>query len=71
MIACWIVYISGFVLVLFVLLIEKGIERLIPDGERRHRAVGTFTMILFVIALVTSSTTYLMLYVLWPPKVIG
>jgi len=28
-------------------------------------------MILFVIALVTSSTTYLMLYVLWPPKVIG
>ncbi|HEY5594681.1 MAG TPA: DUF420 domain-containing protein [Nitrospiria bacterium] len=70
-VACWIVYISGFVLVLFVLLIEKGIERLIPDGERRHRAVGTFTMILFVIALVTSSTTYLMLYVLWPPKVIG
>ena len=70
-VACWIVYISGFVLVLFVLLIEKGIERLIPDGERRHRAVGTFTMILFVIALVTSSTTYLMLYVLWPPKVIS
>lgn len=70
-VACWIVYIAGFVLVLLVLLIEKGIERLIPDGERRHRALGTFTMVLFVIALVTSSATYLMLYVLWPPKVIG
>lgn len=69
-VACWIVYISGFVLVLLVLLIEKGIERLIPDGERRHRAVGTFTMVLFVIALVTSCATYLMLYVLWPPKVL-
>lgn len=70
-VACWIVYISGFVLVLLVLLLEKGIERLIPDGERRHRAIGTFTMVLFVIALVTSSATYLMLYVLWPPKVIS
>ena len=45
-VACWIVYISGFILVLFVLFLEKGIERLIPDGERRHRAVGTFTMML-------------------------
>ncbi len=70
-VACWIVYISGFVLVLLVLVIEKGIERWIPDGERRHRAIGAFTMVLFVIALVTSSATYLMLYVIWPPKVIG
>jgi uncharacterized membrane protein YozB (DUF420 family) len=69
--ACRIVYISGFALVLLVLVLEKGIERLIPDGERRHRAIGTFTMVLFVIALVTSSATYLMLYVIWPPKVLG
>jgi uncharacterized membrane protein YozB (DUF420 family) len=67
--ACWIVYISGFLLVFIVLLIEKGIERVIPDGERRHRLVGTFTMVLFVIALFTSSATYLMLYVIWPPKI--
>jgi len=66
-----IVYISGFLLVAIVLLIEKGIERWFPDGERRHRMIGTFTMVLFVIALVTSSATYLMLYVIWPPKVIG
>lgn len=70
-IARLIVYISGFLLVAVVLLIEKGVERWFPDGERRHRAIGTFTMVLFVIALITSSATYLMLYVLWPPKVIG
>lgn len=69
--ACWIVYISGFLLVLVVLVLEKGIQRLIPDGERRHRMIGTFTMVLFLIALCTSTLTYLMLYVIWPPKVFG
>jgi uncharacterized membrane protein YozB (DUF420 family) len=70
-IARLIVYISGFLLVAFVLLIEKGIERLIPDGERRHRMIGTFTMVLFLIALCTSTITYAMLYVIWPPKGAG
>jgi uncharacterized membrane protein YozB (DUF420 family) len=70
-VACWIVYVSGFVVVLLVLLMEKVIERFIPDGEQRHRALGTFTMVLFVIALFTSSITYLMLYVLWPPTTVG
>lgn len=64
-----IVYISGFLLVAAVLLVEKGIERWFPDGERRHRAVGTFTMVLYVIALVTSTTTYVLLYVIYPPKI--
>ncbi len=67
--ACGIVYISGFLLVLIVLLLEKVIERFIPDGERRHRLIGTFTMTLFVIALFTSTITYFMLYVIWPPKI--
>lgn len=66
-VACWIVYVSGFLLVVAVLLIEKGIERLIPDGERRHRLIGSVTMTLYVIALVTSSITYVMIYVIWPP----
>jgi uncharacterized membrane protein YozB (DUF420 family) len=64
-----LVYVSGFLLVAVVLLAEKGIERLIPDGERRHRAIGTFTMTLFVIALITSTSTYVLLYVLYPPKI--
>lgn len=68
---CWIVYISGFILVLLVLLLEKGIERLVPDGERRHRLMGTFTMVLFLIALFTSTATYFVLYVFWAPKAHG
>jgi uncharacterized membrane protein YozB (DUF420 family) len=66
-----VVSVSGFFIVMAVLLAEKGIEKWIPDGERRHRLMGAFTMVLYVIALVTSSVTYLMLYVLWPPKIIG
>ncbi|HUJ80222.1 MAG TPA: DUF420 domain-containing protein [Nitrospiria bacterium] len=64
-----LVYVFGFLLVAVVLLIEKGIERVIPDGERRHRLIGTFTMVLYVIALVTSTTTYVLLYLIYPPKI--
>jgi len=63
-----IVYISGFLLVAAVLLVEKGIERWIPDGERRHRTLGTLTMVLYLIALITSTTTYVLLYLIYPPK---
>jgi uncharacterized membrane protein YozB (DUF420 family) len=65
---CWIVYTSGFLLIVVVLLAEKGIERLIPDGERRHRMIGKFTMTLYVIALFTSTVTYVLLYIVYPPK---
>ena len=66
----FLVYFFGFLLIMGVLMLEKGIERLIPDGEKRHRWIGTFTMVLYVIALATSSITYVMLYVIWPPKII-
>ena len=64
----FLVYFFGFLLVMLVLILEKGIERFIPDGEERHRKIGTFTMALYVVALFTSSATYLMLYVIWAPK---
>jgi uncharacterized membrane protein YozB (DUF420 family) len=64
-----LVYVSGFLLVAVVLFTEKGIERWFPDGERRHRVIGTFTMTLFVIALITSTSTYVLLYVIYPPKI--
>ncbi len=54
-----------------VVLIERVGARYYPDGEGRHRALGTFTMVFYVAALVTSTLTYFMLYVIWPPKVIG
>jgi len=61
------VYFSGFLLVALVLGLERFIERALPDGERRHRLLGTFTMILYVVALFTSSITYFLLYVAYPP----
>jgi uncharacterized membrane protein YozB (DUF420 family) len=62
-----VVYVVGFLLVIFVIGMEKVIEKWFPDGERRHRKVGAFTMVLYVIALITSATTYVMLYVIYPP----
>ncbi|MFY9269044.1 MAG: DUF420 domain-containing protein [Candidatus Manganitrophaceae bacterium] len=63
-----VVYISGFLLVAAVLFMERGIERWMPDAAIRHRKMGTFTMILYVIALVTSTATYVMLYYIYPVK---
>ena len=64
----FIVYLTGFLLIAVVVGIERGIERWLPDGERRHRALGTFTMALYCLILATSSATYAMLYIWYPPK---
>jgi uncharacterized membrane protein YozB (DUF420 family) len=52
-----------------VIAIEWVGRAIYPDGERRHRALGTFTMILYVLALLTSTATYVLLYVIWPPLI--
>lgn len=49
-----------------VISIEKLIEKLLPDGARRHRVLGRGTMVIFAALLVTSTLTYLMLYVFYP-----
>ncbi len=54
--------------VALVVSIEKGIEKLLPDGARRHRILGRGTMIIFGLILITSTATYLMLYVIYPVK---
>ncbi len=66
--ARYIVYLAGFLLVAMVLFAERWFERAIPDGAKRHRKLGTFTMVLYVIALVTSTVTYVMLYYIYPVK---
>lgn len=63
------VYVIGVLLIGAVLGVEKGIERIFPDGSRRHRTLGKFTMILYAILLVTGTVTYVMLYILYPPKI--
>jgi uncharacterized membrane protein YozB (DUF420 family) len=64
-----VVYLSGLLVVGLVLGVEKTIERFWPDGEKRHRALGRFTMVIYCILFVTGSITYTMLYILYPGKV--
>jgi uncharacterized membrane protein YozB (DUF420 family) len=64
-----VVYLSGVIVVGFVLAVEKVFEKVWPDGSRRHRALGRFTMIVYCILFVTGTTTYTMLYILYPGKI--
>ncbi len=57
-----------FLTVALVVSLEKLIEKLLPDGARRHRILGRTTMIIYALILVTSTATYLMLYVIYPLK---
>lgn len=64
-----IVWVSFLLIVAVVLGLELSIQRMWPSGERRHRALGTFTMIIYGILFVTGTTTYTMLYILYPGKI--
>lgn len=66
-----IVWITAFLIVAGMLFLEKGIERWMPDAGVRHRRIGKFTMSLYVIALITSTATYVMLYFIYPPPIEG
>jgi uncharacterized membrane protein YozB (DUF420 family) len=46
-----------------------AIQRVWPDGGQRHRTLGRFTMIIYCILFVTGTTTYTMLYLLYPGKI--
>ena len=62
-------FFSGVLVGLGVIVVETVGRIFYPDGERRHRAIGTFTMILYVLALLTSTSTYVLLYVIWSPTI--
>ena len=47
---------------------QKLIEKILPDGAKRHRVLGRFTMVIYALILVTSTATYLMLYFVYPLK---
>lgn len=51
-----------------VVSLEKLVEKGLPDGARRHRILGRGTMVIYALILVTSTTVYLMLYVIYPVK---
>ena len=64
-----VVYLFGILVVALVLGIEKLFEKIWPDGSRRHRILGRFTMVIYCILFVTGTTTYAMLYMLYPGKI--
>jgi uncharacterized membrane protein YozB (DUF420 family) len=51
-----------------VVSLEKAIEKWLPDGAHRHRVLGRGTMVVYILLLVTSTLTYLMLYVIYPAE---
>ncbi len=63
------VYVGLLLLVAIVFAIEMSIQRIWPNGARRHRALGRFTMIIYCILFVTGTFTYTMLYILYPGKI--
>lgn len=66
---CVVVYLFGFIIVFLVFIFEKIIEKLLPDGAKRHRLIGKFTMITYIILLFTSTLTYILLYIAYTPKI--
>lgn len=63
------VYLGLLALVAFVFSIEMTIQRIWPNGARRHRALGLFTMIIYCVLFITGTSTYAMLYIFYPGKI--
>jgi uncharacterized membrane protein YozB (DUF420 family) len=63
------VYLGFIILIGIVFGVEMAIQRVWPNAERRHRALGLFTMIVYCVLFVTGTTTYTMLYILYPGKI--
>ena len=65
-----IVGIVFLIIFFFVQITELGIlQRIWPDGSRRHRVLGRFTMAIYCVLFITGSATYVMLYILYPGKI--
>ncbi len=63
------VYLGLIILITLVFGVEVGIQRMWPNGARRHRILGRFTMVVYCVLFVTGSITYTMLYILYPGKI--
>ena len=63
------VYLGLIMLIALVFGVEVGIQRMWPNGARRHRILGRFTMVVYCVLFVTGSITYTMLYILYPGRI--
>lgn len=69
--SCLMVYVIGFLLFTLVIFLEKFVERLLPNGAKRHRCLGVTTMVVYLLILFTSTLTYIFLYISYTPKLYG
>ena len=63
------VYLGLIFIIAIVFGIEVAIQRIWPNGARRHRVLGIFTMVIYCVLFVTGTVTYTMLYILYPGKI--
>ncbi len=63
------VWVSLLLIIAVVMVLEKSIQRMWPNGANRHRVLGRFTMVIYCVLFVTGSATYTMLYILYPGKI--
>lgn len=63
------VYLGLLIIIGIVFGVEITIQRIWPNGARRHKVLGRFTMAVYCILFVTGSFTYTMLYILYPGKI--
>ena len=63
------VYLGLLILIAIVFGVEITIQRIWPNGARRHRVLGRFTMAVYCVLFVTGSITYTMLYILYPGRI--
>ena len=63
------VYLGLIIIIAVVFGIEISIQRIWPNGARRHRVLGMFTMVIYCVLFLTGSATYVMLYILYPGKI--
>ena len=63
------VYIGLAVIIAMVFGIEILIQRIWPNGARRHRVLGKFTMVVYCVLFATGTATYTMLYILYPGRI--
>jgi len=64
---CATVYVIGYLIVAAVFFLERLVEKLFPIGAKRHRLLGNFTMVMYLIVLFTSTVTYSLLYIFYTP----
>ena len=64
-----VVWVSLLIIIAVVMMLEMSIQRMWPNGARRHRVLGQFTMVIYCVLFVTGSVTYTMLYILYPGKI--